>query len=40
MKKCLSICLTVVLLLSTASLFCYAAPQVNWIITNPYDEVD
>ncbi len=40
MKKFMSICLTVVLLFSTASLFCYAAPQVNWIITNPYEEVD
>lgn len=40
MKKCLSICLTVVLLLGMAGLPCYAAPQVNWIITNPYDEVD
>lgn len=40
MKKCISTFLAAVLLMCAAGLSCYAAPQVDWIITNPYESVD
>ena len=40
MKRILSVILSAVLLCGMACIHCYAAPQIDWIITNPYENVD
>lgn len=40
MKRLLSVIMTAVLIAGCACIGCYAVPQKNWIITNPYESVD